>query len=88
MFFVLRMVFRNSRIGSFVCVSYQTRAFYGRPRVSIWIVMACDCAICCLKERGENKIFPAVQRKFLYLPFMHSESLADQEVSMREAKLE
>jgi len=33
-------------------------------------------------ERGEDRALPASERNFLYLPFMHSEELADQDRSV------
>lgn len=33
--------------------------------------------------RGFDQVVPPIQRQFLYLPFMHSETLADQERSVR-----
>ncbi|RJE21416.1 hypothetical protein PHISCL_06247 [Aspergillus sclerotialis] len=34
-------------------------------------------------DRGWDKHFPTVQRRYLYSPFNHSEDLRDQEVSLR-----
>ncbi len=33
-------------------------------------------------ERGYDKIVTATQRSFLYMPYMHSESLADQDLAL------
>lgn len=33
-------------------------------------------------ERGDDRMLPAEQRNFLYMPFMHSEHLADQDRSV------
>ena len=37
-------------------------------------------------ERGDDQLIPHRERQFLYLPFMHSESLADQERCLQLAR--
>ncbi len=55
--------------------------FRGTPRA--WATdaaarAAADAAV----ARGFDRALPVVRRRFLYMPFMHSESLADQDRSM------
>jgi uncharacterized protein (DUF924 family) len=67
---------------------FSRNLFRGEPRAFAQDAYARECARQAL-ARGDEAVLSPVERQFLYMPFEHSESLADQELSVeRLASLE
>jgi uncharacterized protein (DUF924 family) len=60
---------------------FPRNAFRGTPRVYATDVMARDIADAALAAGHDRQVDPEL-RRFLYIPFMHSERLTDQERSL------
>lgn len=60
---------------------FPRNMFRGTPQAFATDKQACELATDAL-ARGFDKHFSNIERQFFYLPFMHSETLADQQRSM------
>ena len=65
-----------------LCDQFPRNIFRGRAQAFAWDERARAAARTVL-ERGWDRDHEGVRRTFLYLPFMHSEDVADQDVSVR-----
>jgi uncharacterized protein (DUF924 family) len=65
-----------------VCDQFPRNIHRGTPRAFAWDALALDAARHAVRHGYDQRMVP-VERWFVYLPFEHSESLADQDEAVR-----